>query len=266
MTEKHYNNIFGTVASGAITLTNTGGGGDNTATFAAAPNLPTITAPDIAKIIVEPDTPNEEIIFVTAYTAAATTATVTRAQEGTTKIAHTGTAWVHGPTAANVSKIVAGTNVTTSDDGMGNVTVNASGGGGGGAPTLSTTGLGDGRGDTGLTINSTATQTIVGGLSVTAAGTGPLLCRIVAMCMLMSGYSGGTAGNMWISTGSVGGTRLKSLRWHAQGRTIDSPTTLIAETTIAAGATVVFYFGFSSDNSNQSVVSEATVDVFGSQY
>jgi hypothetical protein len=65
--------------------------------------MPVVTSPDFLKIIVEPGTTSEEIIYVTAYSAAATTATVSRAQEGTTGVTHSGKAWVHGPTALNFS-------------------------------------------------------------------------------------------------------------------------------------------------------------------
>jgi hypothetical protein len=115
MTILRFNNVLGTVASGAVTLTNTGGAGDNTATFATVPNFPVaITAPDIAKLVAEPDTPQEEITYITAYTPGALTATVLRAQEGTTKIAHAGTAWRHGPTAADFMPPGNGTTIVKS--------------------------------------------------------------------------------------------------------------------------------------------------------
>ena len=96
MSRLRFNNISN-LTSGTVTLTSNG----TTATFASAPGFPTIAAPDIAVIIVEPDTANEEVIYVTAFTASGTTATVTRAQEGTSSIAHSSVAWVHGPTASD---------------------------------------------------------------------------------------------------------------------------------------------------------------------
>jgi hypothetical protein len=70
-----------------------------TATWPAAPlNMPTVASPDILKIIAEPNTTHEEIMYVTAYTSGATSATVTRAQEGTAGIAHSAVNWVCGPT------------------------------------------------------------------------------------------------------------------------------------------------------------------------
>lgn len=96
MSRLRFNNVSN-LTSGTITLSS----GGTTATFGAAPAFTTIAAPDIAVIIVEPDTANEEVIYVTAYTAAATTATVLRGQEGTASVAHSSAAWVHGPTAAD---------------------------------------------------------------------------------------------------------------------------------------------------------------------
>lgn len=101
-----------------------------TATWPSAPaNMPNVASPDILKLSVEPSTPNEEILYVTAYTSGATSATVTRAAEGPgTARTHAGTAWVHGPTAADFTyvniignsdggnqAVVAGLNVLTAD-------------------------------------------------------------------------------------------------------------------------------------------------------
>jgi hypothetical protein len=73
-----------------------------TATWPAAPlNMPTVVSPNILKLIVEPNSTHEEIMYVTAYTAGAISATVTRAQEGSTGIAHSAVNWVCGPTSAD---------------------------------------------------------------------------------------------------------------------------------------------------------------------
>lgn len=75
-----------------------------TATWVTPPlNMPTVASPNVLKIIAEPNTSNEEIMYLTAYTGSVTSATVTRAQEGTTARTHTSTAWVHGSTAADFS-------------------------------------------------------------------------------------------------------------------------------------------------------------------
>ena len=53
-----------------------------TATWPSAPaNMPNVVSPDILKIIAEPSTPFEEIMYVTAYTSGATSATILVAPE-----------------------------------------------------------------------------------------------------------------------------------------------------------------------------------------
>jgi hypothetical protein len=53
---------------------------------------PTITSPDTLTLVIEPEEPtnlgNEEIVYVTAHTSGSTTATIVRAQEGTTDKTH----------------------------------------------------------------------------------------------------------------------------------------------------------------------------------
>ena len=71
------------------------GGGSTTATFQTAPALPTIASPDYAVLVWEPNTANEEITYITAYTSGATTATIER---GASPIAHTLVHWNVGPT------------------------------------------------------------------------------------------------------------------------------------------------------------------------
>src|SRR5579871_4235885 len=82
-----------------ITLTSNG----TTATFSADPHFPTFAAPDILKVIVEPNTANEEVIYITSWTAGNTSGPCLRnaeaVQNGLGSIAHTGVGWVHGPTA-----------------------------------------------------------------------------------------------------------------------------------------------------------------------
>lgn len=81
------------LASGATTLTSAG-----------LASLPAVTSTSHMAIILDPDgrAGNPEIAYVTAHTALATTATITRAQEGTTGRAHDrDTPWIHGPTVAD---------------------------------------------------------------------------------------------------------------------------------------------------------------------
>ena len=78
------------LASGATTLTSAG--------LAA---MPAIGSTQHMAIILDPDGVGgaPEIVYVTAHTAAATTATITKGQEGTTARAHDrDTPWLHGPT------------------------------------------------------------------------------------------------------------------------------------------------------------------------
>lgn len=73
----------------------------NSAGFSA---LPVVTAPDILVLVLDPkqSAGAPEIVYVTAHTSSATSVTVTREQEGTTKRQHAvNTAWIHGPTATD---------------------------------------------------------------------------------------------------------------------------------------------------------------------
>jgi hypothetical protein len=74
-----------------------------TATWPAAPaNMPAVNAPDILKLTLEPNTAREEIVYVTAYTPGATSASVDRAAEGPgVAIAHNAVAWANAPTVSD---------------------------------------------------------------------------------------------------------------------------------------------------------------------
>lgn len=88
--------------------------GGTTMTSAGLADLPAVASPDIAKITLFATDNNgrvtsKEIVYVTAHTASATTATITRAQEGTTSPASwsgttTPTSWVHAPTGRDWSQ------------------------------------------------------------------------------------------------------------------------------------------------------------------
>ena len=96
MARLRYNFQSGTCGA----LTNVG----TTITFAVAPAFATIVAPDFIPITLEPDTAGvQEIVYLTAYTAAATTGTILRGQEGTAGIAHSSgtTPWKHAATIAD---------------------------------------------------------------------------------------------------------------------------------------------------------------------
>src|SRR4029077_17600196 len=61
-----------------------------TGLFSTAPNpaLATLVAPDLHVVVVDPGSPNEEVLYLTAYTSASLNATVTRGMEGTAAVAH----------------------------------------------------------------------------------------------------------------------------------------------------------------------------------
>lgn len=75
--------------------------GDTTLNSANLSSLAAVASPDIAKIILDPLglSGAPEVVYVTAHTASATTATISRAAEGTTaRQFAAGTTWVNGPT------------------------------------------------------------------------------------------------------------------------------------------------------------------------
>lgn len=78
--------------------------GDTTINFGTAPvGLPTVDTTSYLPIVLEPDTTNEEVVYLTAYTAGATTGTIVRAREGSTAVGHgQGTLWIHGPTNIDI--------------------------------------------------------------------------------------------------------------------------------------------------------------------
>lgn len=86
-----------------LTISATG----TTVNFVSAPLfVASIAYPDLAVIIAEPDTPNEEIMWLLGWTLGATSGFVQRAAEAApggvalnSPIAHTSVQWRHGPTA-----------------------------------------------------------------------------------------------------------------------------------------------------------------------
>lgn len=86
--------------SGTITdnpLTNVA----TTINSAALASLPAIASPDIAVLVLDPtgSAGAPEVVYVTAHTGSATSATISRGQEGSSARQHaSGIAWVHGPT------------------------------------------------------------------------------------------------------------------------------------------------------------------------
>lgn len=110
--------------SGTITdnpLTNVA----TTINSAALASLPAIASPDIAVLVLDPtgSAGAPEVVYVTAHTGSATSATISRGQEGSSARQHaSGIAWVHGPTLYDFkgwrlegSSVTEGTSTSTSD-------------------------------------------------------------------------------------------------------------------------------------------------------
>lgn len=109
MARLRYNNALGTLAAPM-------GTSDTTISFITAPPFATIVAPDYIPIVIDPPSdpsPNTafEIVYLTAFSAGASTGTILRGQEGTTAASHGGGAvWVCGPTGldqAGVTQMLA---------------------------------------------------------------------------------------------------------------------------------------------------------------
>lgn len=92
--------------------------------FGVVPGFATIVAPDFIPLVLEPNTANMEIVYLTAYTSGSRSGTIARAQEDATlhpAVAHAlGVTWDHGPTindflapsAASIAAASAGINST----------------------------------------------------------------------------------------------------------------------------------------------------------
>lgn len=93
-----YNNLSATLGSALLS-------GDTTITFVAALThdngvaVPTLTGTDYIPLTIEPGTANFEVVSLTAYTAAATTGTITRGVEGSAAAHATSVSVIHAPTA-----------------------------------------------------------------------------------------------------------------------------------------------------------------------
>lgn len=105
MAEIRYNNQGGTLGA-------TLGSSGTIITFGAAPDFATLSGGDYIKLILDYGTANFEIVYLTAYTASATTGTITRSAEDSTNwpaVAHNSTSgpgggaavWSCNPTKQN---------------------------------------------------------------------------------------------------------------------------------------------------------------------
>lgn len=87
--------VSGTILNNPLAI------GDTSLSSAALSSLPAIVAPDIAALVLDPagSAGAPEVVWVTAHTAAATTATIARGKENSSARQHlVGIPWVHGPT------------------------------------------------------------------------------------------------------------------------------------------------------------------------
>jgi hypothetical protein len=107
MARLHYNGVSGTLGA---SLTNSA----TSVTLAAAlthsggTNVPTIASPDFLPLSIL-DTSNKlsEVVYVTAYTAGATTATISRGKEGTSGVVHaSGDPYTHALLALDLGGVL----------------------------------------------------------------------------------------------------------------------------------------------------------------
>lgn len=98
------------------TIDTTLNAGDTTISGAFLTNLPAVSSPDFLALVLDPEGVGNgpEIVYVTAHTAAATTATVSRAQEGTSDVQHlSGTKAIHAITKTSMEEMALATDVAT---------------------------------------------------------------------------------------------------------------------------------------------------------
>jgi hypothetical protein len=132
------NNAFGLLGSDP-------GSSGITITFAVAPSFGTLSGGQFIKLTLDAQLTSFEIVYLTAYTANATTGTITRGQEGTTGVSHPNGTWQSDITALDFNLPNLSGSVTTAQLGTGSATsstflrgdqtwaVPAGGGGGGGS-------------------------------------------------------------------------------------------------------------------------------------
>lgn len=106
---------------GTITVDLSASGSSSTMTSPGLSTLPTVTAPDIAVLVLDPNGVHgaPEVVHITAHTVTTTTATILRAQEGTTQRAHLAVdaeEWRHVATAADWA--IPAPDATTSSKGI----------------------------------------------------------------------------------------------------------------------------------------------------
>ena len=93
--------LSGTITDNPLTI------GATTINSAALAGLPVIASPDIAVLVLDPGGGDgaPEVVHITAHSSSATSATITRAMEGTTAREHVQTTpWTHGPTVMDFTQ------------------------------------------------------------------------------------------------------------------------------------------------------------------
>src|SRR3990167_8798804 len=88
--------VSGTITDNSLLV------GATTMNGAALANIPAIVSPDICILVLDPtgSAGAPELVYITAHTAAATSATIARAKESTTARQHaSGVDWAHVPTS-----------------------------------------------------------------------------------------------------------------------------------------------------------------------
>lgn len=100
MARLRYNGLVATLGGTGLTSADTTVTFTGALTHAGGTNVPTVAAPDYLPLaILNGDGVVSEVVYLTAYTAAATSGTITRAQESTSAGTHqAGASVVHGPT------------------------------------------------------------------------------------------------------------------------------------------------------------------------
>lgn len=92
------NFVWGTLSSQLLS-------GGTTLSSTALQSLGVVASPDVAIIVIDPNATAgaPEIVYVTAHTASATTATISRAKESTSARQHeAGVLWVHGVVVSDI--------------------------------------------------------------------------------------------------------------------------------------------------------------------
>lgn len=182
-----YNFVEGFVADNPLTA------GATTLNSAGLSDLPAVTGSDIAVLTLDPNGKYgaPEIVYVTAHTGGATSATILRAQEtsdggGAARSHVAGTLWKHDPTAADfltlisITYIAQGTTTYTLPSGINAILVECIGAGGGGGGAA-----------------SVAVQAAAG----SGAGGGAYASKLILnpadsyACIVGAGGAGGAAGN-----------------------------------------------------------------------